>query len=370
MRHIVHGKTPLKPAKKPENFLPLAALSRYHCAWKMAYFSTEPASERRNPTGKNRVRDFFRLSNETHPAKRRQPAQPRRKSGPTATKPASGIPYWPSRDPIEEDGGLNLYGFVGNDGVDKWDNLGMWIGPERTKGKENGKKGTWGRDKDKPKADVCAENNDYTWEGLGNKIGLNWADADKWVTGYEKKPTAGKWYQVPNTVVAYWSGKDMFTIRGKTVGKRGVAWNESVNYLKELGFYVIESANDKNRYLQFQRTIQDQSKRKTLHGVYYWGHGGNGGLWPDEKRSTIDLKYGSIFDDSHQETVATVPIVNLQYKLALGLVFACSSDSAKPFLSAKPAPNAIWNGYPGLLVPFGNFYVGRWIKPGDQSTQK
>ncbi|MEI6607232.1 MAG: hypothetical protein WCP35_18120 [Verrucomicrobiota bacterium] len=90
----------------------------------MAYFSTKPAPERTNPTGKNRVWDFFRLSNETHPANRRQSAQPRRKIGPTPTKTVSGIPYWPSRDPIEEKGGSNLYGFVGNDGVDRWDHLG------------------------------------------------------------------------------------------------------------------------------------------------------------------------------------------------------------------------------------------------------
>lgn len=31
---------------------------------------------------------------------------------------------WPSRDPIEEEGGINLYGFVGNDGINLWDNLG------------------------------------------------------------------------------------------------------------------------------------------------------------------------------------------------------------------------------------------------------
>ena len=90
----------------------------------MAYFSTASASERRNLTGKNRVWDFFRLSNETHPANRRQPLQPRRKIGPTAMKTASGIPCWPSRDPIGEKGGLNLYGFVGNDGVGRWDLLG------------------------------------------------------------------------------------------------------------------------------------------------------------------------------------------------------------------------------------------------------
>jgi hypothetical protein len=32
---------------------------------------------------------------------------------------------WPSRDPIEERGGVNLYGFVGNDGVSRWDFLGL-----------------------------------------------------------------------------------------------------------------------------------------------------------------------------------------------------------------------------------------------------
>ena len=31
---------------------------------------------------------------------------------------------WPSRDPIQEEGGVNLYGFVGNDGVRRWDVLG------------------------------------------------------------------------------------------------------------------------------------------------------------------------------------------------------------------------------------------------------
>jgi len=32
---------------------------------------------------------------------------------------------WPNRDPIEEEGGYNLYAFVGNDGINKGDYLGM-----------------------------------------------------------------------------------------------------------------------------------------------------------------------------------------------------------------------------------------------------
>jgi hypothetical protein len=37
----------------------------------------------------------------------------------------SSVSYWPSRDPIEERGGINLYGMVGNDAVGSWDNLGL-----------------------------------------------------------------------------------------------------------------------------------------------------------------------------------------------------------------------------------------------------
>ena len=32
---------------------------------------------------------------------------------------------WPSRDPIEENGGINIYNFVGNDGINNWDILGL-----------------------------------------------------------------------------------------------------------------------------------------------------------------------------------------------------------------------------------------------------
>lgn len=36
--------------------------------------------------------------------------------------PAQG--KWLSRDPIQEKGGLNLYGFVGNNGINYWDTFG------------------------------------------------------------------------------------------------------------------------------------------------------------------------------------------------------------------------------------------------------
>jgi len=42
-----------------------------------------------------------------------------------AYKSASGRGNWPSRDPIEELGGINLYGFVGNDDLNQVDSLGL-----------------------------------------------------------------------------------------------------------------------------------------------------------------------------------------------------------------------------------------------------
>ena len=91
----------------------------------MVYPLSERAPSASNLTAKNRVWGFFENSNRTRPANRRQPLETRRKNRLTPTKTASGIPYWPSRDPIEEKGGVNLYGFVGNDGVNRLDYLGL-----------------------------------------------------------------------------------------------------------------------------------------------------------------------------------------------------------------------------------------------------
>ena len=91
----------------------------------MVYPLSERAPSASNLTAKNRVWGFFENSNRTRPANRRQPSELRRKIRPTPTKTASGIPYWPSRDPIEEEGGINLYGFVGNDGVNYVDLVGL-----------------------------------------------------------------------------------------------------------------------------------------------------------------------------------------------------------------------------------------------------
>jgi hypothetical protein len=108
----------------------------------MAYSLQKNAPSACDPTAKNRVWGFFAESNRTRPVNRRQPLEPRRKNRPCSYKTASGRPYWPSRDPIEEFGLPddyedyeeiefvqigNLYAFGPNDPINGFDRDGeIW----------------------------------------------------------------------------------------------------------------------------------------------------------------------------------------------------------------------------------------------------
>ena len=93
-----------------------------------------------HPPSENRVWKIF-LESENCVGENPTFAQcSRREKSATATKLASGVRFygfryydpetgrWPNRDPIEESGGYNLYGFVGNDGMNHWDYLGFHPG--------------------------------------------------------------------------------------------------------------------------------------------------------------------------------------------------------------------------------------------------
>jgi RHS repeat-associated protein len=104
---------------------------------KVPQTQTSPALRNRAARPKNRVWEIFAPTLETHPEIRPQTQSPLRKSAENLTKPASGVLYygyryydpstgrWPSRDPIGEKGGVNLYGYVGNDPVNGLDILGL-----------------------------------------------------------------------------------------------------------------------------------------------------------------------------------------------------------------------------------------------------
>ena len=120
----------------------------------MAYFLPETASSETGLTPKNRVWGFFAKPNRTRLGNLRQAPETRRKNRPTPTKTASGVIYtglyyygyryydpetgrWLNRDPIEEQGGYNLYGFVANDGVNAIDVIGLWFADGSPRGRTN-----------------------------------------------------------------------------------------------------------------------------------------------------------------------------------------------------------------------------------------
>jgi RHS repeat-associated protein len=106
-----------------------------------AAFHAEPASVAKAPGGRASL-SLPKLTSPSHRPRPPRPGNAPRSRPVRPQKPSKmaentvyvadyGYRYydpltgrWPSRDPIEEEGGMNLYGFVGNDGVSRWDLLG------------------------------------------------------------------------------------------------------------------------------------------------------------------------------------------------------------------------------------------------------
>jgi RHS repeat-associated protein len=121
----------------PEKLLSLAAKNRHSGRVPVLQPPTSKALPRVRVAGrKSAPGNFFRLSGDRVRKVPRKSLGSRRVEEVAATKSASGVRYYGNRyyspslgrfinkDPIAEAGGLNLYGFCGNDGVNRFDVLG------------------------------------------------------------------------------------------------------------------------------------------------------------------------------------------------------------------------------------------------------
>jgi hypothetical protein len=253
------------------------------------------------------------------------------------------IGTWASRDPIEEAGGENVYVFCGNDSINNRDSLGEKWKVDRTGSSKAAAKPEIG--------DTVAD--------LAQIIGLSAADYRKWLSpvGPTHIPASAtapitdcSEFRVPNTVHAYWAG-DMWGL-----GKWWVHWPDSTWYLRYIGFKVVETDKSADsKPLELQSLLTETASRKELHGLYFWGHG----LYPYPSTG-LAARNGP--------TLLRYAQIDLAYKMALGLVFACDSNSGKNALLSN-TPGSIWHGYTGDLYPqFGFFWVIQWIHEGDQGT--
>ncbi len=92
---------------------------------------------------------------------------------------------WLSRDPIEELGGVNLYGFVGNNPAHRYDILG-----QKWKIKREGK----------AYAIAVATSSSDSFDKLAQELKLDTKDYSAWAHTTDSEPKVCKEYRIPNTI--------------------------------------------------------------------------------------------------------------------------------------------------------------------------
>ena len=206
---------------------------------------------------------------------------------------------WTSPDPIGEQGGMNLYVFVGNDGVDKNDVLGMWTDLKR---------------EGRPWATICAEKDD-TWKGLADILHLETFEADKWIRNYDGPwPDSGKLYEVPNTFVVYTAKRPLWTgLSPLDVERMALfmfAYQAALGF-KDVGYNVIEHYNADSKAV-----FESLWKSDGIMGIAFSGHGMPS--WKTPNRITGYLSEPTTGRTSSPRTVGPPP-----YNLAVIMAFQC-----------------------------------------------
>jgi len=164
---------------------------------------------------------------------------------------------WLNRDPIEESGGLNLYGFVGNSPGDEFDYMGLWIVVR------NGEE----------KADATAEEGD-TIDTLAPLVGLDASDYNAWLTSEDRpmpsnaeEELCGKSFKIPNTIYAPYNG------HFGAIGRWAERYISKTAAYERDGYLVLRDREGPVASVMYS-ILKDHWDRSNLQGLYYMGHGG------------------------------------------------------------------------------------------------
>ena len=264
---------------------------------------------------------------------------------------------WVQRDPTEYTDGRNLYEAFANNALRNVDPEGLWI-IDRSGGAQ---------------ATAEAELLD-TIQSLAKTVGL---DVDEWAEWLDvpsgriytdlqgelsihnpqfDKCTEiwpGEEVLVPNTVIAYWGGE----LGG--FGRFWVMWGHDQGTLAKRGFAVVEMKH--KTAAKFESEIERMMRAKSLHGLFYWGHGTRQDVTTDsdKMRTPLGWLYSTKYERWHPH-----------YRMALGILFACDTAAAKERFS----PDAIFWGKEGRLWPHGFHLFGptidKLVPPGAQGTRE
>jgi RHS repeat-associated protein len=164
---------------------------------------------------------------------------------------------WLSRDPIEEDGGVNLYALVSNHAIGKIDVLGLqWM-----ISRQNGEK----------RASARASDKSDTFDDLAKQLSLDTSDYMIWAQTFDLKVQPCKEYSVPNTIFIDLAFKDY----SFWTGDHGLAL-VNVNHKKarkvktkyeNKGFHVVLTE------LAIKNDILRHLSDGDAYGYWFSGHG-------------------------------------------------------------------------------------------------
>jgi hypothetical protein len=93
-------------------------------------------------------------------------------------------------------------------------------------------------------------------------------------------------FEIPNTIVAYWAGEL------SAFGKWWVEWDADLRYLRDRGF-LVEVVNAKGHRpegistKEFEDMLKKLSRLGSLHCVFMWDHGFEGGFYVNLRTRTL-----------------------------------------------------------------------------------
>lgn len=272
---------------------------------------------------------------------------------------------WLSRDPKEEAGGVNLYGFCSNNPVSRRDHLGLselpgasGTGLSTHWGNIVREKGSW--------AIVCykyykggielGSNAELDiWEPLAKANKLNYEEREKWVMGYKPLPESGDIFFVPNTFVIY-------TTKSEPVDKFP---GHPIRSAKDWKLPVI-----KERFTRSGVNIVEELEKEDhglfknlwqTNGIFGFGFVGHGagyvkkilGFWP------IKEEWYGVCTTTDGMNFVRPDEVNPPYKLAFIAAFSCGAEEAGWGNKGGKYPLSLFGQYIG--------YSGRFTMSDDDS---
>jgi len=216
---------------------------------------------------------------------------------------------WLNRDPIEEDGGLNLYGFCRNNSLCGYDELGLeWV-IERNSSKR------WAIARKSSRKDTIMS--------LADKLKLDFSERAKWLKRNENNPCL---FEVPNVFCVYTSksGWRDGVIAFVTQLKRKAMSDAALYQAK--GFKVIS-----HEWASSENSFYDMWTQDGIYAISFAGHGS---------------KYGFVADNASGSAIDPLS-VHPPYHLAAVSAYSC--------LSSVDIPG-------NVISPDGTIPISSWKK--------